>query len=137
MCIHYMHMSCTHVCTCHVHVPTGRNYAILCMLLIVMQSSAFFLSLFSEHICNNNYLQKFTKTMSDKKDTVGEIEKLADRLKKEDGVKKNGTSDVDSRYCIYVVTIIYRLAICDIPVCACTVQQRLDLCVPVCADGMM
>ncbi len=36
--------------------------------------------------------------MSNKKEGITEIQKLADKLRKEDGVKKNGTSDVDSRY---------------------------------------
>ncbi len=43
-------------------------------------------------------MQEFTDTMSNKKEGITEIQKLADRLRKEDGVKKNGTSDVDSRY---------------------------------------
>ena len=43
-------------------------------------------------------VQVFTETMSKKKEGISEMEKLADELRKVDGVKKNGTSDVDSRY---------------------------------------
>ena len=48
-------------------------------------------------------VQVFTETMSKKKEGICEIKKLADELRKVDGVKKNGTSDVDSRcVCVFM-----------------------------------
>ena len=40
----------------------------------------------------------FTETLQNKKTDVERIEDLADLLRTEDGAKKNGTSDVESRY---------------------------------------
>ena len=42
-------------------------------------------------------VQVFTETLQNKKTDVERIEDLADLLRTEDGEKKNGTSDVESR----------------------------------------
>lgn len=53
-------------------------------------------------------VQVFTETLQNKKVAVEEIEDLADLLRAEDGEKKNGTSDVESRSdTVYTYVYLY------------------------------
>ena len=76
--------SCIHVCVCmytcmYMYMYMCTNHA--CVSQIV------------HYTCS----QVFTETLQNKKADVERIEDLADLLRTEDGEKKNGTSDVESR----------------------------------------
>ena len=49
------------------------------------------------HVHSHTLIQVLSDTLEEKQTAVGEIQDLAEILRAEDGEKKNGTSDVESR----------------------------------------